>query len=378
MKKSSKREFGSIRMLDSGKFQATYKFGGRTIYNPQAFLTKGEAKSWLAAEQFRLMNGERPDKLKKPQPCTFGECATEYLELKTNRDGYPLSPSYVAKCQQHLKGKLSVFVNEDIATISSQMIEAWWVRETRQGHRASTANAYRFLRAVLRKAVRDGQHDGPNPCQILGAGSAKSGSQLAAISSSELASIVSFASPQFAVYLTLSFVAAMRFEEATALRVSDVIKTQIDGAPSYSLRISKSVVRVGGEFVVGPTKTKAGSRITHLPTSIHGMLENYLGSLTDGPESLLFPSEQQGTYIHNSVLNKQLKRVCNAAGLESKRFTLHSLRRGGATALSENGATPAEVQQLLGDQSLAAAMLYVRPTTRLAALIEKFDLSGVS
>jgi integrase len=258
------------------------------------------------------------------------------------------------------------------------MIEAWWVRETRHGHRASTANAYRFLRAVLRKAVRDSQHDGPNPCQILGAGSAKSGRQLAAISSSELASIVSYASPQFAFYLTLSFVAAMRFEEATALRVSDVMRTQIDGAPSYSLSITKSVVRVGGEFVIGPTKTKAGTRITHLPSSIYGMLENYLSSLDGGSESLLFPSEQQGTYIHNSVLNKQLKRVCEAAGLGSKRFTLHSLRRGGATALSENGATHAEVQQLLGDQSLAAAMLYVRPTTRLAALIEKFDLSGVS
>lgn len=378
MKKQTKREFGSIRGLQSGKFQASYKLETRTIYNPQAFLTRGEARAWLASEQYKLMNGEQPENLRKSNSITFGQCAADYLTLKTDRNGYPLRPTYIAKCELHLRGKLSTFVHLEISTITPKMIERWWVDETRLGRRTSTANAYRFLRAVLNKAIRDDQFKGPNPCQVIGAGSAKTGIPLRAFSTSELRRIISHASPQLALYLTLSFVAAMRFEEASALRVRDVIRAEVDGRIRYSLSISRAVVRVGGRFIIGPTKSEAGTRTTHLPSAVNRQLEVYLAGLSGGPEGLLFSSDREGTFIHNSVLNKQLKRACEAAGMDGKRFSLHSLRRGGATALSENGATPAEVQQLLGDESLDAAMRYIKPTNRLSSLVEKFDLDGVS
>jgi len=378
MKKQTKREFGSIRELQSGKFQASYKLEARTIYNPQAFLTRGEAKAWLASEQYKLMNGEKPESLRRPKSITFGECAADYLALKTDRNGYPLRPSYRAKCELHLRGKLAGFVNLEITKITSQLIERWWVDETRLGHRTSTANAYRFLRAVLNKAIRDDQHKGPNPCQVKGAASASTGTKPRAFSTEELRRVVAHASPQLAIYLMLSFIAALRFEEATALRVCDVVRQEKDGQVMYSLRIARAVVRIGGEFLIGPTKTEAGNRITPLPRAIYSRLEDYLAGLSSEAESLLFPSELHGTFIHNSVLNKQLKRACEAAGIDGKRFSLHSLRRGGATSLSENGATPAEVQQLLGDASLDAAMRYIKPTTRLSQLVEKFELESVS
>jgi hypothetical protein len=94
MKRQTKREFGSIRELPSGKFQATYKLEGRTIYNPAAFLTRGEARTWLATEQYKLISGEQPVSPQMPNSITFGICASEYLALSTNRDGYPLRPGF--------------------------------------------------------------------------------------------------------------------------------------------------------------------------------------------------------------------------------------------------------------------------------------------
>lgn len=378
MKKKSKREFGSLRDLPSGMVQASYKIGGRTIYNPKAFHTNGEARNWLATEQYKLITGYAPTEPPRVKSLSFSECASEYLSLKTNMHGRPLSPSYVAKCQSHISGKLATFAEVPIADITTKMVEAWWVKETGRGHMASTSNAYRFLRAVLRKAIRDGDLLGANPCQISGAGSAKTGIELTAPTEEEMRKIISQAPRQLSMYLTLSFVAALRFEEATALRIRDVIRTSENGRVRYALHISRSVSRVGGNFIIGPTKSEAGNRVTHLPSSIYGQLENYIETLGSDSNSLLFPSSRTGSYMHNSVLNKQLRRACKSAGITDKHFTLHSLRRGGATALAEKGGTTAEVQALLGDSSFAAALLYVKTTSRLDSLLEKIDVCGVS
>jgi integrase len=378
MKRNIKREFGSIRDLASGKFQASYKFEGRTKYNPKSFLTKVEAKNWLASEHYKILRGLPLEPKPKKSDVTFGQCARRYLETKTNRLGYPLSPNYVAKSEYLLRGKLAGFAGRSIESITPKMIEDWWSKETRNGHRASTAFAYRFMRAVFNRAIRDEERLGVNPCQIVGAGSAQSGRELNAFSEEDLRSVIRASSRQFAMYLTLSFVAALRFEESSALRKCDVVRGEFNGNVTYSLRISRAVVRVHGEFLIVPPKSEEGKRITHLPRSIYPQLEGFLQELGGGPEALLFPSKLGGTFTHHSVLNKQLKTACEAAGLDPRNYSLHSLRRAGATALAQNGGTLAEVRKLLGDKSFAAAMLYVKPTSRLESLIEKFDVSGVS
>ena len=45
----AKREFGSVRKLPSGRWQARYRnTGGRMIAAPETFVTKGDATAWLA------------------------------------------------------------------------------------------------------------------------------------------------------------------------------------------------------------------------------------------------------------------------------------------------------------------------------------------
>ena len=46
---SRRREFGSVRKLPSGRWQARYEVvGGRSIAAPHTFPTKAEAARWLA------------------------------------------------------------------------------------------------------------------------------------------------------------------------------------------------------------------------------------------------------------------------------------------------------------------------------------------
>lgn len=380
MGKTSRREFGSMRRLKTGKIQASFKLEGKTIYGPNAFLTKTEAKQWLSEQKYLLQLGDYKPKVKETTDTwLFGDYAIRYLELKTSSKGRSLSPAYVAKCKQYLSGSLACFAKRPLTAISKSEVDEWWADGLRSGKITSRSNAYRLLKAVLNKAIEDEVLQKRNPCRVKGAGSASTGVPIYTPSRDELRRLVAVSPVDFAAYAAISFSALLRFEEATSLTIGDLSVHSGPKGVRYQVSVSKSVARVDGEFILGPTKSEEGNRETFLPPEFNDLIARYLSTLPSlEPSALLFPSAKDGSYIHNSVIQKQLHRYRQIAGLTQKGFTLHGLRRGGATAFSELGGTFAEVKDLLGDSSTEAAQRYVRSTQRKNDLPNRLFEDGVS
>ena len=380
MRKASRREFGSMRVLKSGKIQASFKVEEKTVYGPSAFLTRTEAKQWLNEQMYLLQVGDYQPKTRNTGDTSlFCDYAILYLELKTSSKGKSLSPSYVAKCKQHLSGSLACFAQKSIASISKIDVDAWWADGLKSGKITSRSNAYRFLKAVINKAIEDEVLHTKNPCRVKGAGSASTGVPIYTPSRDELKQLIAVSPVDFAAYAAISFCALLRFEEASCLTVRDLSSHASAEGTRYMVSVTKSVARVNGQFILGPTKSEQGNRETFLPPEFNVLIENYLATLPSlEPSALLFPSMRGGTFLHNSVIQKRLHRFRSRAGLTQDGLTLHGLRRGGATAFSELGGTFAEVKDLLGDSSSEAAQRYVRSTQRKNELPNRLFKQGVS
>jgi hypothetical protein len=48
---TGKRQFGTLRKLPSGQWQARYRVGSRRVEAPRTFPTKGDASRWLASAE---------------------------------------------------------------------------------------------------------------------------------------------------------------------------------------------------------------------------------------------------------------------------------------------------------------------------------------
>ena len=61
---SRRRQFGSVRKLSSGRWQARYEIeGGRSVTAPSSFATKAEAARWLSTVESDRAKGGWVDPL---------------------------------------------------------------------------------------------------------------------------------------------------------------------------------------------------------------------------------------------------------------------------------------------------------------------------
>ena len=77
----SRRSFGTIRRLGSGRYQARYRSGaGRMVPGPGTFATKAEAQRWLATAEADQLRGTFVDQ--RGLRLTFDDWAEEWLAAK--------------------------------------------------------------------------------------------------------------------------------------------------------------------------------------------------------------------------------------------------------------------------------------------------------
>jgi hypothetical protein len=162
---SKRRRFGKIRKLPSGRYQASF-IGASGIRQtaPQTFRTKTDADRWLSTVDADLSRGTWPDEGLGRK--SFGTYATEWL-----RDHPRMGPRYRETCERNLRLHLAPLHDVPLRAMTPSVVREWYATALRgRGGRTSIAQSYRFLRAVLNTALRDGAIT-KNPCQISGAGS---------------------------------------------------------------------------------------------------------------------------------------------------------------------------------------------------------------
>lgn len=163
--KAGRRQFGSIRKLPSGRWQARYAGpDGQQVRAPSTFGTKGDAGRWLDGIRTDMDRGRWIDPI-------AGQVPLDTFARTWLRDR-PLRPRtrelYEGLLRLHILPTLGAI---GLARLTPPKIRAWYADLTRGRYpgASTAAKAYRLLRTICATAVTDGLI-AANPCDIDGAG----------------------------------------------------------------------------------------------------------------------------------------------------------------------------------------------------------------
>lgn len=162
----SKRRFGAVRQLRSGRWQARYPDPdtGELRPAPQTFARKKDAEQWLSEVETDIRRGDwlNPDAGR----VSFREYASVWVDERPN-----LRPKTVQLYEYLLRRHLfPTFGKSSLGDIKEAQVRRWRKDRLDAGvSPATVAKAYRLLKTVLSTAVDD-QLIRRNPCRIKGAG----------------------------------------------------------------------------------------------------------------------------------------------------------------------------------------------------------------
>jgi len=349
----SKRTFGSVRRLPSGRLQARYTGpDGRTYtarspegraltFDSRQYADKYLERVSAAIQEERWVS---PDAPKVPAPVTFGAYARTWLA------GRDLSPSTRLLYTNVLRHVLPAFGDMPLAAITPAAVREWHAGLRGETGPTMRAHSYALLRTILGTAVADDVIP-VNPCRVRGAGQAKRARTIRPASLGELEALVKALPERYRLMALLAAWCAMRFGELAELRRADVdVRTGV-------VRVRRGVIRAdGGERLVKGPKSEAGKRDVAIPPHLMPLVADHLiAHVERGRDALVFPAASGG-HMAPSALYAVYHPAREAAGRPDLRF--HDLRHTGAVLAAATGATLAELMARLGHSTVSAAMRY--------------------
>lgn len=357
-----RREFGAIRRLPSGNYQASYP-GPDLVRHvaPVTFETKDAAVVWLSAER-RLVEAAHaggtawvaPEVRARVQQADadverFGQYASRWIRERRNAKGELLRALTRKDYEQVLADYLvPTFGKMRIEDISRTTVRQWYSRLDKSKPRAVT-KAYGLLRAIMNSAVDD-ELITTSPVHLRGAGASIKKRQLEPATPTELETMAQNMPPRLSAAVLIAAWCALRYGELAELRRRDIdVQNQI-------IKVRRAVTFPAGGPVVGPPKSDAGVRDVAVPPHVWPNVEAHLRDhVQPTPDALLFPTTTGG-HLWHSGMNTHFVKARAAAGRDDLRW--HDLRHTGATLAAQAGATTAELQARLGHSTAAASQLY--------------------
>lgn len=149
---------------------------------------------------------------------------------------------------------------------------------------------------------------------------------------------------RYGLFLEVQGVLGLRVGEAAALRRRsvDLLHKRIN--------VSESLGEIGGQLVVGPTKTHAQRKVP-LPPSIRRKLKAHLKKIALEPETFLFTTANGSPIRYRNFHARVWGPLLHRCGLPH--YGLHVLRHSAAARMIKAGWEPKAVQSVLGHQSAA-------------------------
>ncbi|NLW98092.1 MAG: tyrosine-type recombinase/integrase [Actinomycetales bacterium] len=412
-----KRDFGSIRLLPSGRFQARYSLNDAQILAPRTFASRREASDWLATQQATVARDgwidpsqgnvslsqytrewldRRPD-LSPSTRVLYADIIRRFIVETTTADSVTvtnprlgemslrqISPSHVSAWTHWVRAVSAA------GAIAKQTVTPGSTRETKLLRDWARANGYPVaetgrLPARLREDWVSQGSPGLPPLQIEGAGQTQSAQAYRLLSAVFRTAVDEGRISR--TPCTQSGAGTVRHARRPVLNV-DQVEALADGMPSrYRASIylaTFSGLRAGEIFAlqrkhvdlasgtvdvrqalkrgsagavhVGPPKSAAGYRKVHLPEHVRALLAAHMEQHTSpGAEALVFGT-RNGTPLRSSNRSAMFRRTADRIGLKDVHF--HDLRHTGATWASEQGAGIAQLMRRLGHSTPRAALIY--------------------
>ena len=349
----SKRYFGNVRQLPSGRYQARYTGPDgitRTGRTPDGraltFDSRQYADAYLSGVRTDIQRGKwvSPDAPKAARPVTLRAYSETWLA------GRDLSESTRLLYKVTLgKQILPALGDVPVTGITPAAVREW--HATLRGETGPTqrAHAYSLLRTIMNTALADDMIPA-NPCRVRGAGSAKRARTIREASLAELEALARAMPERYRLMVLLAAWCALRFGELAELRRSDI------DVASAVIHVRRGVVRTGSGRTVKDPKSEAGKRDVNIPPHLMPAVKAHLRDhVSASRDALIFPAAAGG-HMAPSSLYAVYHPAREAAGRPDLRF--HDLRHTGAVLAAATGATLAELMARLGHSTVSAAMRY--------------------
>ena len=348
-----RRDFGSVRRRDSGRWQARYRDPNGRLHT-RMFATKGDAARFLSGIRADLDRGDWFDP--NAGRHRLGDYAREWVKTRRIR-GRPLAPRTVALYEWLLdKHVLPAIGDLQLRQLTPVVIREWHARLTSPAGPGAitTAKCYRLLRCICASAVAE--HELPrNPCSIPGAGQESSPERPVATVPQVLA-LAEQVGDRWRGLVFLAAFCSLRFGELAALRRKDI---DIDAA-TVTVRVSISELP-GGVRQIGPPKSAAGRRVVTIPAALLPSIADHLERFAQpGENGFAFIGPRGGVLRESNFVNHVWRPATQAVGVPHLHF--HDLRHTGNTLAAATGASLRELMVRMGHASPAAALRYQHAT----------------
>ena len=147
---------------------------------------------------------------------------------------------------------------------------------------------------------------------------------------------------------------------STGMRLSEIASLKITDIDSKNMRIK--VVQGKG----------AKDRFTILSEQVLVELRAYY--IIYKPKEYLFNGYKTGRPLSARMIQHLVQNTLAKAGLDSKNYTVHTIRHSFATHLIDNGTDLYTVKELLGHSNLQTTLRYMHlTTTRIQGIINPYD-----
>lgn len=348
-RKRSRRSWGKIRVLPSGRYQASYV--GKDLARHVArttFTAKMDAEYWLGDERRLIERGEwtppaQREAESRARIITLDEYAETWIEQR------PLKPRtrkmYKDMMRLHISDTLGAV---GIGALTGQAVRAWYAKLDSKRAR-SNSHAYALLHAICGTAVKDGLLQA-NPCHIERAMNPPRKREPVILSVAELAAVADKIRPaRLKALVLLSAWCGLRWGEVSELRRKDF------DDDCEVVFVGRAVTHRSGECNVDIPKS-GKPRAVVIPPHIRDEIRHHLDTHTgSGPEALLFPAERGGCHLNDRVFRKYLDPALAAVGREDAR--VHDMRHFAGTQVARVGNL-VETMHRLGHSTVKASLLY--------------------
>lgn len=342
------RQFGTIRKLPSGRFQARYSHLGRQVGAPDTFLTKTDARRWLSSVETDLARGDHFDE--SVGSVKFEQYALRWLEERALRH----------RTREMYESQLRKWIFPTFQSVSLKDITTPHVRSWRAGllktHLAenTVAKIYRLFRTIMETAVEDGLLRA-NPVKLKGASKERVHLR-PEVTFRDVVRLAEVIESEFSALVWTAATSGLRFGELTALRRFDV------DTSTGQLRVLKSLsFEKGVGPVLGPPKSSSGERMVTVDPVTFELLRKHIDTFT-GPEAdaLVFRSIK-GSPLLNRYFQPSWDRAKRKAEVNPE-IRFHDLRHLAGTTTASSGASTKELMARLGHSTPDASLRYAEAT----------------